>query len=237
MIEDSGFWIFFTILFLSAYLTSEAAGRYRRSQEPKRLLFAAGALLASVGLWWSGGDLPSSVSDVIHLSNGAALLLGMGIGFIPPLVLIPFLMPLILSLFMEQPLKPLVPDDETELGTLKFLPSEGDDMTMVWEDDKAETLVKLRGDKAALYIMSCRTRPAFFFLRDRYIVLGIGTEALLPGYLNEYDEMTFYGLIDIPGDMGVFYDVHYPAPRFVEPGYFDGWSYSVRNGEIRIRRK
>lgn len=237
MIEDPRFWIFIIVLLLSAYLSSEAIGYFRKRREPRRLLFLAGSLLASAGLWWSGAGLPSLGSDVFHLSNGAALVLGILIGVFPVLVIVPIALPFLLSFIVEQPLKPLVCGNEWELGALSFLPSEGEELTMIWTDDEAETLVRLTGEKAALYIMSCRARPAFFFMRDRYIVLGVGTEAVSPVDLKGYDETKYHSLNDIPGKIGRYFEVHYPALRFAEPGYFDGLSYSVSDGEIRIRRQ
>ncbi len=237
MIEDSLFWIFFLILFVSAYATAELAGRIRRRRNPLRLLYAVTALAVSVGLWLSSPSISGFGTAVFHISNGVALILGALIALFPPLLFIPLLLPIVLSLLFHQPLKPLFPEKEPVLGTLEFLPSENSQLKLIWDNGEEETLILLQGEKAALLVMSCKARPAFFFLKDRYIVLGVGSLPVSPGEISDSDSTSFLALDKRPDEAERFYHVHYPAQRFMIPGFFEAWHFSVRDGEIAVQRK
>ena len=237
MIEDSRFWIFCIILFLSAYLSSEILGRLFKRHGRLRFLYIAGALASSVGLWLSASRPLPFLPDVLHLSNGIAIGLGVLIGVHPFFLALPLIAPIFLTFMLNYPLQSFLPEKEPDLGVLSFLPSEGDRLSMVWDDGEKESLINLNGDQAALIVMSCESRPAFFFLKDMHLVLGVATEPLLSGEFTGVEEGKSHIFQSHPEWADRYYDIHYPAPRFVDPDYFGAWSYKIQNGGLKLERR
>jgi len=190
------------------------------------------ALIFSIGI---GFNLKGSlqISDVMNPLMVAVILLGILAGITPFFLPLVLLAPFIFSLKVHIPLKSLVSENQTLLGTLHFFPSNEGSLTIDWTDaENREHVLFMEGESAAVVIQRNTIPTYLFFLESQTIPLGILSRQVSISELPEEDTSWFKSFHSETGSDSPLYSISFPALKYYTPGFFNRIMIYVRHGDL-----
>ncbi|MBF9014217.1 MULTISPECIES: hypothetical protein [unclassified Oceanispirochaeta] len=236
MIGNPRFWLALILYFAAAAL-SAGIRAYRKKKSPRwQNLYLILAVTASIGLWVYAGSESYRFIEVFNLVNLFCLLFGvltgLGVYFLPFLIILPILF----SQIYKVPLAPFLSEEERILGELCFYPSNKGDVTVGWITGEKEDVISLKGEKAGILFVRKSVAPQYFFLRNYIYPLAILSESHTVADLAHADPEWYYSLTTGQESESPLYQSSFPAVKYHGTGFFTSYSYSVEKGRIVIMR-
>ncbi len=238
MLDNAFFWLYFTILFSTAFLVRGVLSFFRKRGLRGALVYAVLAL-ASLSIFWlllKDLSFSSSVNLWIFLLS-ACIPGGLAALYSPLLLLVPAAA-LGVSVFWQIPIGDIRSSSEQHLGQLVFYPAQEGSIYFEWTDRVGFHSDKLEGDRLAVIIEKEELPEYLFFLDSSVTVLGFTTSGgdLFP--LPDQVNPTFSAL-EKDGQKSSrslkILKKKYPGLIFQRPGFFNTYTYTLSgSGEVLI---
>lgn len=237
MLTDPRLWLYLIFFFSSAALMRLVLNYFRAGKSSFAVyLYMALAAASSAILWvFSAGFSFSSLQEGV-LFCLFAVLPGLLVGFNFSFLMLPPLAVIFLSWFFHAPVSPPVFRETELLGTLTFYPSREGQLFYEWKDsDPKYKLGTLSGSKIAPLVRKEILPEYLFFLKSSWIVTGLLSENLPASLIPEESSETFR-LFPVREEKTLpFVRYEFPALRFMDPGYFNSYTFVLReNRELMV---
>ena len=230
MLDDPRFWLYWVLFFSAAGLTRLVISLFRKKSCASSCLYFALSLASLTMFWLVRGNFFFRTYREGALFCFSAMLPGgvAGLHFI--LLLLP--VPLVAGsvMYLNLSLAPPFRAKESTLGTLTCYPGREKSLFVEWTgQDGKPVLGYLEGEKCCIYLRKTVLPDYFFFLESPWEVLGILSRYVNPADL-PLDAAEYYIPILSPENKNPkIKTFEYPALRFLDPGYFNSYTYVIRN--------
>ena len=232
MLTDPYFWLYGTFFFFSAGILRLTLHLVKKKKGVAVLVPFLFSLSFLAVFWIVSSDFTfSSVRNGIIFCL-SAVLPGVLAGIHPVALILPPAAVFILALTLDVPTVPLVRQEKTPLATLTLYPATEGQVFYEWTPAGSKPVLgSLSGSQIAAVVRKEILPEYLFFLKSPWSVAGLLTENLAVSQLPDADSDTFVSFPAYSKGVSAFSRYEFPALQFLDPGYFNSYSFSIRNND------